>query len=282
MNKIKTLLLAILLSISSMGYVSAQGSDLLDAENFSATLTFTTDYAFRGTSFSEFDPAIQGSFDWSYGPWFAGAWGSSTKPENSGSTFEIDYYFGWSDTVAGLDVTISPLLYTFPGQGGTIDDTTFELWTSWGYGFADFPGAPYVQLDVNWSPRYFNDGDSALYWKPSIAFSLPNGFGLDIAYGYQDVGGLNTFVPAIPALPEIPPIPGIGFPGSPAMPAVPASGNVPNEIFFDDYSHWEIGITKSLLGFDLDLRYHDNQDVEVLGNGFALDSEVVFSIARSF
>ena len=250
MNKIKTLLLAILLSISSMGYVSAQGTDPFATENFSVTATFTTDYAFRGTSFSNLDPAIQSSFDWSYGPWFAGVWGTSTNPSNEGSTFEVDYYFGWSDTVAGgLDVTIFPLLYTFPGQGGGRDDTTFELWTSWGYGgFAEaIPGSPYVQLDVNWSPEYFDNGDSALYLKPSIAFSLPNGFGLDFAYGYQDVGGRAA-----------------------------------NDFFVDDYSHWEVGITKSLRGFDLDLRYHDNQDVDVIGEGFAFDSEFVFSIARSF
>lgn len=267
MNKIKTILLAGLLSISSVGPVAAQDGAFA-AENFSATLTFTTDYTFRGTTFSADEPAMQGSFDWGYGPWFAGAWGTSTINQNTyapGGELEIDYYFGWADNIGGVDLAIFPVFYTFPGQhdraavaddpattadesqDAARDDFTFELWTSIGYGFEGIPGTPYVNLEFDWSPEYFENGDSSFYWKPSIAFSLPNGFGFDVAYGYQDVGGAGK-----------------------------------NDFFGDDYSHYEIGITKSIVGFDLDLRYHDNLDEDLIGAGFALESELVFSIARSF
>lgn len=221
------------------------------AENFSSTLTFTTDYTFRGVSFSEDDPAIQGSFDWGYGPWFAGAWASSTTPYSSsgiGGTMEIDYYFGWADNVGGIDLMVMPLWYTFPGQSGSRDDTTFELWTSAGFGFDSLPGTPYVTLSANWSDEYFDNGDDSLYLSIAVAFALPGGWGLDFLYGDQDVGGAGE-----------------------------------NDFFADDYSHWNVGLTKSAAGFDFDVRYHDNDDASKLGDdAFAKDGEVEFTVSRSF
>lgn len=231
------------------------------AENFSSTLTFTTDYTFRGTTFSDNDPAIQGSFDWGNGPWFAGAWASSTNATDSddistsgdgagvSGTMEIDYYFGWADNVGGIDLMVMPLWYTYPGQesSGSRDDTTFELWTSAGMGFDSLPGTPYVTLSANWSDEYFDNGDDSLYLSIAVAFALPGGWGIDFLYGDQDVGGAGE-----------------------------------NDFFADDYSHWNVGLTKSAAGFDFDVRYHDNEDVDKIGEGFAKDGEVEFSISRSF
>ncbi len=250
MKKFTKILLAGVVSVFSMGSVSV-AADPFAAENFSATLTLTTDYTFRGTTFSDRDPAIQGSFDWGYGAWFVGAWGTSTNPTDDngiGGTLEVDYYAGWAATVGDFDVMIMPLLYTFPGQKGSEarDDTTFELWTSIGRGLEGLPGEPYVNLEFNYSSEYFDNGDNAYYIRPSVAFTLPQGFGLDFGYGYQDVGGVGG-----------------------------------NDFFPDDYGHIDVGITKSVLGFDLDIRYHDNFDADVIGDGFALEDVFVFTVSRS-
>lgn len=241
------------------------------AENFSSTLTFTTDYVFRGTTFSNNDAAIQGSFDWGNGPWFAGAWASSLAEVDTagggGGNMEVDYYFGWADNVAGLDLMVMPLWYTFPGQeggsNGGRDDTTFELWTSAGMGFDNIPGAPYLTLSVNYSPEFFDctfctgDADSSLYYSLGVAFSLPEGFGIDFLYGYQDVGGNSL-----------------------------TGSSVKNDFFGDDYAHWNVGLTKSAAGFDFDVRYHDNEEVKNLnawfGGDFASDGDLVLSVSRSF
>jgi len=244
----------------------------LDAENFSSTLTFTTDYVFRGTTFSNNDPAIQGSFDWGQGAWFAGVWASSIGEIDNvtqgaavgGANMEVDYYFGWADNVGGVDLMVMPLWYTYPGQetgqSGARDDFTFELWTSAGIGFDTVPGAPYLTLSVNYSDEYFDckfctnsDGDAedALYWSLGVAFALPDGWGFDVLYGDQDVGGAGA-----------------------------------NDFFGDDYTHWNAGITKSAAGFDFDVRYHDNDDVSTLntwfGGDFASDGDLVVSVSRSF
>ncbi len=224
----------------------------LDPASFSSTLTFTTNYTFRGTTFSNNEPAIQGSFDWGYGPWFVGAWATSIieqdvdqnfNPLEGGANMEIDYYFGWADSVGGVDLMVMPLVYTFPGQdsSGARDDTTFELWTSAGYTV----GIVNLGLEINWVPdEYFDNGDSSIYYKGKVGVTLPLDFGIDVAYGYTDIGDNNDF-------------------------------------FADDYAHVEVGLTKALLGFDLDLRYHDNLDEDKIGENFALESELVFSIARS-
>ncbi len=258
MKKIKSIFIAGLISIGGIGSASAEDGSVFAAENFSATLTFTTDYTFRGTTFSVQEPAIQGSFDWAYGPFFAGMWGTSLDNQNQdkgfakiagGGELEIDYYVGWADTLGGVDLMIMPLIYTFPGQDSpnARDDFTFELWTSIGRGFEYFPGSPYVSVAFNYSPEYFDNGENAYYVKPSIAFALPHDFGIDFAYGYQDVDGVGG-----------------------------------NDFFPDDYAHIEIGLSKSALGFDFDLRYHDNLDASTIGANFALDQEVVFSVSRSF
>ena len=84
-----------------------------------------------------------------------------------------------------------------------------------------------------------------------MAFSLPEGFGIDFLYGDQDVGGKG----------------GNGF-------------------FADDYTHWNVGVTKSAAGFDFDVRYHDNEDLRKINAGgaidFASDGDLVLSVSRSF
>ncbi len=250
MKTITNLFLTAVLSLTGIHSALAEDGGALAAENFSSTLTFTSNYTFRGTTFSDGDPAIQGSFDWGHGAFFAGAWGSSTAA-NEGSTFEIDVYAGWADNVGGFDLMVMPLIYTFPGQRTSKrEDFTFELWTSIGRSLEGVPGSPYVNVEFNWSPELFDNGDNTFYIRPSIGLTLPNDFGIDAGYGYQDIGDKNDF-------------------------------------FGEDYSHIDVGITKSIVGFDLDLRYHhnfkhDELDAFIGVSGFALDSEIVFTVARSF
>lgn len=251
----------------------AVADDMFAAENFSANLTFTTDYTFRGTTFSNDDMAMQGGFDWGYGSWFVGTWASSQIELDTvgggGSTVELDFYFGWADNVGGIDLMVMPLWYTYPGQEGGAnggrDDKTFELWTSAGMGFDNLPGTPYVTLIANYSPEFFDctaatcssgEAEAALYTAINVAFSLPGGWGLDFTYGKQDVGGSSL------------------------------DGSVENDFFADDFSHTEIGLTKSAAGFDFDIRYHDNSEVNKLNSyvpsDFAKDGDLEFSVSRSF
>ena len=66
-KKITKLCLAGTLALGSMGTALAAddaATSPFAAENFSATLTMTSNYMYRGISFSSDSAALQGSFDW--------------------------------------------------------------------------------------------------------------------------------------------------------------------------------------------------------------------------
>ena len=88
--------------------------------------------------------------------------------------------------------------------------------------------------------------------------TLPYGFGFDFKYGWQDVEGDKT---------------------------TPAGWNGPGTEGFD-YTNWNIGLTKDVVGFGLDLRYHDTEEdddhVAYWGTDDQIDARLVFTISRSF
>ena len=230
-------------TVASSVVLADTETSALSTEHFSATVALTTDYAFRGTTSTASDAALQGSIDWSYKGFFAGVWGSNTA-ENAGSTLEIDYYFGWVGNLHGVELRLMPLWYTFPGQD-TVDDTSFELNTQAAYRFTELPGSPRLALGISWSPEYFDGGDRAYYVRPVIDFALPHDVQLSVGYGYQDIGDRNR-------------------------------------LLADDYTHFDVGVSRSWLGFTLAVAYHHNMDVKKLGKGFALDKEWIFTMSRGF
>jgi len=173
-------------TVMGAALLAGSGAALADgplaAENFSGTLTATSDYTYRGMTFSDGGPAIQGSMDWGTGPWFAGAWASSW---DSGTTanMEVDYYFGWADAVGGVDLMVMPIWYTYPEAD--FGDHIFEIWLSAGMGF-DVAGAPYVTLGLDYSDDYFGPEATHLYGNVAVTAGP---VGIDVTYGNQDFEG---------------------------------------------------------------------------------------------
>lgn len=116
------------------------------ADEFGYSLTFggTSDYVFRGFSNTNRDPAVQGSFDVTYGLWYAGIWASNTSYPNFGGPCvdngtpcdnigdigpaEVDYYVGARPVWGPVTFDFAFLYYTFPGQNGDANDGDyFEL-----------------------------------------------------------------------------------------------------------------------------------------------------------
>jgi uncharacterized protein (TIGR02001 family) len=113
-----------------------------DELNYSITIGGTSDYVFRGFSNTNRDPAAQGSFDLTYGFWYAGVWASNTSYPNFGSPTqtpdtvctgstpdpecpsgdigpaEVDYYIGARPVWGAVTFDFAFLYYTFPGQNG--------------------------------------------------------------------------------------------------------------------------------------------------------------------
>lgn len=117
-----------------------------DEFGYSITIGGTSDYVFRGFSNSNRDPAVQGSFDMTYGIWYAGIWASNTDYPNFGGPCsvdgnfddcdnigeigpgEVDYYIGVKPVWGPVTFDLAILYYTFPGQNGdSFDGDYFEL-----------------------------------------------------------------------------------------------------------------------------------------------------------
>ncbi|MEO0439983.1 MAG: TorF family putative porin [Pseudomonadota bacterium] len=87
----------------------------------SGNAAVTSDYRFRGLSFSDGDIAIQGGIDVAHeSGFYIGTWGSSIEDSPTFGHTELDFYAGWSgDVTDGLSVDVGLLYYFYPnGEGG--------------------------------------------------------------------------------------------------------------------------------------------------------------------
>ncbi|MDJ0711676.1 MAG: TorF family putative porin [Woeseiaceae bacterium] len=154
---------------------------------FSAELTATTDYLFRGVSQSMSAAALQGGvyIDNTSG-WYLSAWGSSidfvdSASPDDGARFELDLVAGYrraiSDSV-GLSLDVNAYLY--PSTRPGVDLDYLEWLTS---------------IDVNERHRFtvgfsndvFNSGADGWYYFASTSFDLPRDLTLDVAAGLYDL-----------------------------------------------------------------------------------------------
>ncbi len=77
-----------------------------------------SDYRFRGISFTNRKPAVQGGFDITHSSgFFVGTWFSNIA-NYGGSVIEADIYGGYGGSLAGFDYTASVLGYVYPDGRG--------------------------------------------------------------------------------------------------------------------------------------------------------------------
>ena len=93
----------------------------------SANVALTTDYRFRGVSFSGEDIAIQGGFDVAHeSGFYVGAWASSLEDSALYGNSELDIYAGWSGDVAtGLSIDAGVLYYIYPNGNDLVGDSDY-------------------------------------------------------------------------------------------------------------------------------------------------------------
>lgn len=223
---------------------------------FAATVTFTTDYTFRGISQTDSGPAVQGAIDYSYmfkpeiGV-YAGIWGSDVDfDDGDEANLEIDLVAGLKGEISGFIWQGGVIYYAYPGaEVGGFHYNYWELAAKLGYdfGFAALTGG------VNYSPDYFFESGDGLYLSADAAVPLkflPNDIGLAFHVGHQSIDNNARF-------------------GAP------------------DYYDWSAGINGKVQGFTLALAYVDT-DIKkgecFPGSGLTKTCEgrVIFSVSRSF
>lgn len=210
---------------------------------FSANVSLTTDYMYRGISQSNEQPAISGGFDYGHESGvYAGIWASSLDFSDGDTAIEIDYYGGIGGEFSnGISWDVGGLYYQYPGTnadaGGDFD--FFEAYGNLGYTFADVSLEPTVGLGIAYSPDFFGETGDGIYVSGSLDLSLPHGFGLSFLIGNQDIDDADI-----------------------------------------NYTHYVVGLNKSLNIFDFDVSYYDTSDESDCGGEIC--EAVVFTVSSSF
>lgn len=162
---------AVLAGALMLGALAAPTAAIAEEEEKALTISgnvaFVSDYRFRGISYSDLDPALQGGITLEHkSGFFIGAWGSSIADFN-GSTVEMDITAGWAGTLAGLDISGGGLFYTYPG--GT-DTNIVEL-----FGTVGVPLGPVTAtFGLNWAPSQDNLDRSNRYAFGTLSAGIPN------------------------------------------------------------------------------------------------------------
>src|SRR5262245_21693431 len=91
----------------------------------SGSVSYTTDYVFRGISQSGNEGAVQGGLELSCGKFYVGVAGSSVAAYVNGFGSEVDIYGGYKTTFGRFAVDVGFIYYTYPGLNS--DANIFEL-----------------------------------------------------------------------------------------------------------------------------------------------------------
>lgn len=149
-----------------------------NAADFSATITGTTDYDFRGVTQTAQDPAIQGSVDLSTDPGFyAGVWASNIDWGKGDPNVEIDYYAGWG---GGENITWDLGVYYYTYASASSSNYT-EYYGGLGW--------KYFGAKVWYAPDYGGLKGNERYFEGNVEYPLPAGFGLTGHMGYTNGNG---------------------------------------------------------------------------------------------
>lgn len=183
-----------LIAFGASTMAQAQENDFLGGD-FSATLTLTTDYIFRGVSLSDQDPAIQGSFDWAHNSGFyIGVWASNT--DIPGGSVEIDYYAGFAGGIDAFSYDLMFIYYTYPGADSPPGEgfAYWELIGTLGYDFE----ALAVSASVGFTPDNFGGTDDATWVAGGLEVPLTVSDQVTLLFsgnvGYQMVTGPDDYV----------------------------------------------------------------------------------------
>jgi len=220
----------------------------------SGNVALASDYVFRGISQTDNQIALQGGFDYEHDSGlYIGTWASNVDSDffngaGHDPQLEMDIYAGYSNELSnGIGYDVGYLRYQYPGFS---DANTNEYYV--GGSYKDF------SLQVNYSDElsFLPSDQSAWYWNAGYGTTLPwyeIGFSAHIGYSTGDAFDVSD------------------------------SDRVKGDSgFYDSYTDWSLGVSKSVYGVDLGLTYTDldlSSDDDCHKD--FCDSKIIFSVSKS-
>ncbi len=144
----------------------------------SGNVALVSDYRFRGVSFSDGDPALQGGIDLVHSSGFyLGTWGSTISGGTPYGELELDLYGGWSGDVAeGVTFDVGLLYYVYPTENELAnlvgaDTDYFEPYASIGTTLG--PVGATLGVAYAWDQASLGDEDN-LFIYTDFELGIPN------------------------------------------------------------------------------------------------------------
>ena len=201
----RTALAAAVLFGCTAAATSALAADEAAAAAAEATPDYTlttnvglfSQYVFRGVSYTQEKPAVQGGADFAHSSGlYLGIWGSnvSTKAIRN-AVGEIDVYGGYARAVGDFGFDIGLLKFNFPGSryAGTNEDyDTLEGYASVSWKFLKLKYSRTLTDYFGFNNETFGadgngDSDGSEYWDLSANYAFDGGWGVDAHVGHQKV-----------------------------------------------------------------------------------------------
>lgn len=178
-------------------------------------VTATTNYVFRGVTFSDDGPALQPYLEAEYKGFYAGIWASNVDFGPDGTDdYEVDYYIGYrGETSGGFSYDLNYARFTFDDSGDCCGEFNVVLGVPVGEKtevsavFAYDPdattlasalGASYAINDA-WSVSGSFGHDEALahnYWDAGVGYAINDTTALDLRY-HDTSDGDSLFVASV-------------------------------------------------------------------------------------
>jgi uncharacterized protein (TIGR02001 family) len=210
---------------------TAPAAEAPEVSPVTANVTVTNDYRYRGITQTNYQPAIQGGFDYAHeSGLYIGNWNSSiswisNQSPNTSAPIEMDFYGGFKKELIapGFASDVGVLQYFYPTKNFTNtliqNPNTTELYVAQNFTFGPVTGFAKVSYAVT---PLFGVPNSSGSMYPDLTVNYDTGFwGLSANghIGYQYVAGQPNTT--------------IGY------------GTTPNNI---SYMDWKLGMTKDFGG----------------------------------
>jgi uncharacterized protein (TIGR02001 family) len=159
-------------------------------------------YVFRGISYTQEKPAVQGGADFAHSTGFyAGIWGTNISSKAvQNAVGEIDLYAGYATTVGDFGVDVGVLQFVFPGGrytgiGEDYQTTELNLAVSWKMFKLKYSHALTDYFGFNDRTFGLGQGDSkgSNYVELNALFDLGSGWAVDAHVGRQTVRHYEDF-----------------------------------------------------------------------------------------
>ena len=177
-------------AVSAPAFAQDDDADTGEIE-LSGNVALVSDYRFRGVSFSDGDPALQGGIDLAHSSGFyVGTWGSTISGGSPYGELELDIYAGFGGELAeGVSFDVGLLYYIYPTENELADlvDVDTDYFEPYASVSGDLgPVSATLGVAYAWDQSSLGDDDN-LYLYTDFETGIPNTpLSLTAHLGYTD------------------------------------------------------------------------------------------------